>query len=93
MKCTHRIWGTLIISSSLSSELVDIQSLIPQIQVELKYATADNFTGEIVYDFDKCFVVKEVALKLCEVQTELESQGLGLKIWDGFRPMAAQGKF
>lgn len=75
------------------SELVDIQSFIPNIQVDLKYATADNFTGQIIYDFHCCLLIKETALNLREVQSELESMGLGLKVWDGFRPTAAQWKF
>ncbi len=76
-----------------SSELVDIKVVSPNIRVDLKYATADNFTGQVVYDFQRCFVCREVALKLCDVQAELETVGLGLKVWDGFRPMAAQWKF
>ena len=77
----------------MDSELIDVQSLIPQIQIDLKYATPDNFTGQIVYNFRRCLLVKEAVLRLHEVQSELESLGLGLKIWDGFRPMAAQWKF
>ncbi len=77
---------------SVASELVDIQSFIPKIQVDLKYATTDNFTGKIVYNFNCCLLLKEVALGLCDVQAELETVGLGLKIWDGFRPVAAQWK-
>lgn len=76
-----------------SSELVDIQDVVPTIKVDLKYATEDNFTGQIVYDFQQCLLIKEAALNLLDVQKELELQGLGLKIWDGFRPMAAQWKF
>lgn len=78
---------------AMPSELIDIQTFIPSLQVDLKYATSDNFTGEIVYDFNCCLLVKEAALRLREVQAELESIGLGLKVWDGFRPMAAQWKF
>ncbi|MBA3603843.1 MAG: D-alanyl-D-alanine dipeptidase [Parachlamydiaceae bacterium] len=77
---------------SVASELVDIQLFIPKIQVDLKYATTDNFTGKIVYNFNCCLLLKEVALGLCDVQAELETVGLGLKIWDGFRPAAAQRK-
>lgn len=75
------------------SELVDIQSFIPQIQVDLKYATANNFTGQIVYKFQCCLLLKEAAVQLRDVQTEIESIGLKLKVWDGFRPIAAQWKF
>ncbi|MEI3155842.1 MAG: hypothetical protein V8S95_12665 [Odoribacter sp.] len=43
--------------------LVNIQDINPNIQVDLKYATTDNFTGKIVYtDFKEAFFVKEVAL-------------------------------
>ncbi len=75
------------------SALLEIQSVVPEIRIELKYATADNFTGQIVYDFDRCLLVKEAAFRLRDVQRELEAKGLGLKVWDGFRPIAAQWKF
>ncbi|MES2199286.1 MAG: M15 family metallopeptidase [Chlamydiota bacterium] len=78
---------------TIDSGLVDIKLISANIQVDLKYATADNFTGQVVYDFQDCFVSREVALRLSDVQAELEMMGLGLKIWDGFRPMAAQWKF
>jgi D-alanyl-D-alanine dipeptidase len=74
-------------------ELVNVQSFIPGIQVDLKYATKDNFTGQVVYNFQCCLLLKDVAQKLSEVQAELETKGLSLKIWDGFRPVAAQCKF
>lgn len=61
--------------------------------MDLKYATTDNFTGHIVYHFECCLLLKEAALQLRDVQAELEAVGLGLKIWDGFRPVAAQWKF
>jgi D-alanyl-D-alanine dipeptidase len=73
--------------------LVNITSVIPNIKVDLKYATADNFTGAIVYEFQECFLHEDAAIKLAEVQAELESMGLGLKIWDGYRPIAAQWRF
>ncbi|MBY0528572.1 MAG: D-alanyl-D-alanine dipeptidase [Rhabdochlamydiaceae bacterium] len=79
--------------SSYEPALLDVQSVIPQVQVDLKYATTDNFTGQIVYDFDRCLLLKEVVDALCLVQAELEELGFGLKIWDGFRPVAAQWKF
>ncbi len=73
--------------------LVDIQTINPNICIDLKYATADNFTGQVIYGFNQCFVLESVAKALNEVQQELESLGLGLKVWDGYRPLAAQWKF
>lgn len=77
----------------MGQELFDIQLFIPQIQVDMKYATAENFTGQVVYTFRDCLLLKETIVQLGAVQAELETMGLGLKIWDGFRPMAAQWKF
>jgi D-alanyl-D-alanine dipeptidase len=78
---------------SMPAELIDIQSIISNVQIDLKYATADNFTGQVIYNFQHCLLLKEAALKLRDVQDTLEMMGLGLKIWDGFRPVAAQWKF
>jgi len=105
MKSLYRaLWITLAVftcftptllqtSESTSPDLVDLQSFIPQIQIDLKYATTDNFTGQIVYNFPCCLLRKEAATALRDVQAELETMGLNLKVWDGFRPMAAQWKF
>ena len=76
----------------MDSDLVDLQVFIPGIVVDLKYASQDNFTGEVIYSFNCCLLHKEAALKLLEVQQELEAMGLGIKIWDGYRPPSAQWK-
>jgi len=73
--------------------LVNILSVIPDIHIDLKYATTDNFTGEIVYDFQECLLHVDTASRLREVQAELTTMGLSLKIWDGYRPFKAQEKF
>lgn len=77
----------------MSNTLVDIQSIIPSIQIDLKYATKENFTGRVVYDFDRCLLLKKATLQLLKVQKELQKQKLALKVWDGFRPLAAQEAF
>lgn len=46
-----------------------------------------------MYDFQNFLLTKEAAFQLKKVKDELRSIGLGLKIWDGFRPMSAQWKF
>lgn len=88
------IFIMLIMSiSALQAELVEIRDIAPNILIDLKYATEDNFTGQVVYDFDCCLLVEEAALRLVDILAELETKGLGLKVWDGFRPVAAQWKF
>lgn len=77
----------------LQSSLVDIESVIPGVMLELRYATDDNFTGQVVFDFYKCLLVEDAALRLQAAQEEFKTMGLEIKIWDGYRPMAAQWKF
>lgn len=69
---------------------VAVREYIPDIVTELKYATQDNFTGQVIYEFDTCYLRYGTVKKLMAVQEVLREQGLGLKIWDGFRPVAAQ---
>jgi D-alanyl-D-alanine dipeptidase len=74
-------------------KLVDIHKLDPNIIIDLKYATKDNFTGQIVYPVNKCYLREEVAKKLSKVQKKLNKIGLGLKVWDAYRPLSVQYKF
>ena len=65
---------------------------IPGISIDLKYAGTDNFTGQVIYEFSTAYLRYGTAQKLAAVQEDLEELGLGLKLWDGFRPVAAQQK-
>jgi zinc D-Ala-D-Ala dipeptidase len=70
--------------------LVDLATINPRIVLDIKYATTDNFTGQQIYPAPRCFLLKPVAQALNAMQKELEVEGLGLKVFDGWRPMAAQ---
>lgn len=69
---------------------VAVQEYLPDMVVELKYASQDNFTGRKIYGFDTCYLRYGTVKKLMAVQEDLRSRGLSLKIWDGFRPVSAQ---
>ena len=73
-----------------NSDFVRVRDYIPDIVTDLKYATANNFTGAVIYDFTDVYLRYSTVLKLMDVQAELRQQGLRLKIWDGFRPLEAQ---
>lgn len=74
----------------LDTDFVNVRDYIPDIVVELKYATSDNFTGQVIYEFKEAYLRYGTVKKLMAVQQELREQKLSLKIWDGFRPTAAQ---
>jgi D-alanyl-D-alanine dipeptidase len=73
------------------SLLVDVQSVDSSIQVDVRYATANNFTGAPLpgYEAPRAFLRREVAAALGRVQQRLRAQGLGLKVFDGYRPVRA----
>ncbi len=73
-------------------ELVRVADFIPGIRQDLRYATRDNFTGRQIYDFADAYLRYGTVRKLVAVSEELARQGLGLLIWDGFRPVSAQEK-
>ncbi len=53
----------------------------------------NNFTGEQIYSIAKAYARKPVAKALKEIQADLKKQGLGIKIFDGYRPYKATVKF
>lgn len=69
---------------------VRVMQYIPEIWQELRYATENNFTGQKIYDFPDAYLRWGTVKKLRAVSDELAELGLGLKIWDGFRPVSAQ---
>ena len=71
-------------------ELVTVMDYIPTVFVELRYATTDNFTGQVIYDFTEAKLRYGTVKKLARVQESLLKQGYSLKIWDAFRPVSAQ---
>ena len=73
-------------------EYVLVKKYIPDIYVELMYATENNFTGVRIYDFTDAYLRYGTVKKLANVQKELKEQGYSLKIWDAYRPFEAQQK-
>lgn len=73
-------------------EYVLVNKYIPDIYVELMYATDNNFTGVRIYDFTDAYIRYGTVKKLANVQKELKEQGYSLKIWDAYRPFEAQQK-
>lgn len=71
--------------------MVSVRAVCPRIRVELRYATPRNGVGRAVYPRgSRCLLRRSVAERLCRVQHRLEAQGLGLKVWDAYRPLSAQ---
>jgi len=68
----------------------NIQKLAPDIIVELRYATTNNFTHQVIYDFTTAIVRTGTAQKLAQASATVNQLGYRLKVWDAYRPVSAQ---
>ena len=83
------------VAHSLPTGFVYLDQTIPHLAVDLKYLGADNFLGRPVdgYVKSRCILTREAANALGRVQAELNRFGLGLKIFDAYRPQRAVDDF
>jgi D-alanyl-D-alanine dipeptidase len=67
-----------------AKKLVDLASL--GIPLDIRYATANNFMHRPLYPVAKAYLRAPAAQALAAVQRDLAPQGLGIKIYDAYRP-------
>lgn len=68
------------------ARLVELITLEKTIKLDIRYATANNFTGKQVYPEARAFLQKPPAKAVLRVHRKLKKLGLGLVIYDGYRP-------
>lgn len=85
---------TEILSEVISDDgqLVRILDYIPDAEIDLRYATTNNFTGTIIYDDPEAYLCYGTVKKLIMVQNELKEMGYRILIWDAYRSIEAQWK-
>lgn len=74
---------------------VNAADAIPGLMVEMRYAGSDNFVGRPIagYDAPICYLTARAATALAAAQQELSAFGLGLKVFDCYRPTRAVATF
>jgi len=80
---------------SLRSEYVDLMGFIPDLKIDLRYATMDNFTKQVLYSsWKRAYANKGTATKLNNAMKILKSidPALSLLIYDAARPLSVQKK-
>ncbi|WP_452222405.1 M15 family metallopeptidase [Lacinutrix salivirga] len=79
----------------LPEGFVYVNKLIPDIKVELRYCQGNNFVGERIdgYNDEVVILTKEAAVALKNVQEALKPKGLGLMVYDAYRPQRAVNHF
>jgi D-alanyl-D-alanine dipeptidase len=81
------------IKAEPGTRLVEINKYIPGIVLDIRYATTNNFTHRQMYKEAKAFARLPVVLALRDVEADLKTRGLGIKIYDAYRPYAITVKF
>ncbi len=81
------------VKADKNKELVEIRKYIPNIRLDIRYAGKNNFAKQAVYKQARAFARLPVVEALKNVQKELNKSGLGLKIFDGYRPYSVTVKF
>ena len=73
------------------SVLVDVRSADSTIQIDARYASSNNFTGAPLpgYEAPRALLRREVAAALARVQARLRTADMGLRVFDGYRPVRA----
>ncbi len=86
------VWSAVSAQAAATYDnLVDIRAVDPTIVVELRYASPQNITGRALYPADMPALVRpRTAARLARAQAFLRKYHFGLKIWDAYRPLAAQ---
>lgn len=84
-------WPNIASDSVARTLLADVRAGDTGIRVETRYATSNNFTGAPLpgYHGNKAYLRKEAVEALGRVQRRLASGGMGLKVFDGYRPVKA----
>jgi len=87
----HIIKNYALYKQSLTNDslkkMVELKTIVPNIQYDLRYSTTNNFMGEQLYkNGSRTYLRLVVARALARVQQELNEKNLSLKIWDAYRP-------
>src|ERR1044071_7457035 len=81
------------LTTNPEKQLINLEGFIPGIILDIRYATTNNFTHEKIYNLARAYARKPVAEALKKAQAEFNKQGVGIKIFDAYRPYKATVKF
>ena len=79
-----------LLSRLRQAGLVDVRTHVPDLQLEIAYASTKNFTGKKHYLRGDCFLLQSAAAALARVNAYVSKRGLRLKAWDCYRPVSVQ---
>ncbi len=81
------------VKANPDKELIDLENFVPDMIMDIRYATANNFTGKKIYNLAKAYARRPVAEALKKAQAEFKKSGVSVKMHDAYRPYSATVKF
>ena len=75
------------------NELVNLTAVVPDLCLDIRYATTDNLLGEPLYPLSAAFLRRPAAEALAQVQAALAPHGAGLLVFDAYRPYGVTVRF
>ena len=90
-KTSHVQTVPAVSSKARAAGLIDIRTVIPDAIIDLRYATADNFTKVRLYPIGaRCLVHQSMARGLTVAANRLRQEGYQVVFWDCYRPHSVQ---
>jgi zinc D-Ala-D-Ala dipeptidase len=82
-------------AQGMPSSFVDAATAVPGLVAEIRYFGSNNFVGRPIdgYEHPRCLLTREAANALAKAQLTLSERGLGLKVFDCYRPRRAVAHF
>lgn len=83
------------VAANKANRMVELKTMIPGIVYDLRYASSHNFMHRLMYprNTNTTFLRTNAASALQQVQKELIKSGLGLKVFDAYRPLSVTQLF
>ena len=83
------------VKADSNKQMVEIKTVVPNIVYDLKYATDKNFLHRNIYPAKTSYTFLRLpaARALALVQKDLNARGMGLKIFDAYRPYSITERF
>jgi D-alanyl-D-alanine dipeptidase len=86
------IYRKQIIKDS-NQALINLEGFIPHLKLDIRYATKNNFMHARMYSLAKAYLRKPAALALRKVNQALNARGIGIIVYDAYRPYSITVKF
>jgi len=84
------VWLAGIARADKPDDFVEIGKAIPDAVIDMRYATADNFVGEVLYPVARCKLRRAVVERLVRAAKALRAKDRRLLVWDCYRPSSIQ---